>query len=407
MNQETIESLIQIYKNLKEEQAKLKSEGINDYNLITSLLKKSDEVRVHSRFLKSMLNPKGLHYRGPDFLELFLNLYIPEGKRPNAAQCSVYAEKDKIDLLIEDGEKYVIIENKIYAADQPFQITRYIDIVLKKEASPENITVVYLSLNGKDPSSVITSDNPSPSCGGFEIKKNAGKNHLAWLDDKEMNLKFEKLQILKDIEIPLINLSYTADISRWIDECLKSLLEGPANENTDNIVFALNEYKNVLKMFGPKKGYKKMPDFLQKIDEFILNNKDRQDDLYDTMAGSYRCFEEHASKRLVDALRQEFSDIKITSNHGDGELEKAVKDWIKRTGTKDEWRDVKLELESKTKCVLLLGVVNAYLTDQDGKVDPEKSERIDLPVRDVLKGAQQLNEFIEHVKCAHQKFLSK
>ena len=40
MNQETIESLIQIYKNLKEEQAKLKSQGINDYNLITSLLKK-------------------------------------------------------------------------------------------------------------------------------------------------------------------------------------------------------------------------------------------------------------------------------------------------------------------------------------------------------------------------------
>ena len=40
-------------------QNKQKSRGLNDYNIFTSLLKANDEVRLHSRFIYSLLNPEG------------------------------------------------------------------------------------------------------------------------------------------------------------------------------------------------------------------------------------------------------------------------------------------------------------------------------------------------------------
>jgi len=47
------------YKNFKELQKRQKRRGLNDFNLLTTVLKYSDEVRVHSRIIVELLNPKG------------------------------------------------------------------------------------------------------------------------------------------------------------------------------------------------------------------------------------------------------------------------------------------------------------------------------------------------------------
>jgi hypothetical protein len=53
-----------------------KARGINDYSLLASVLDVNDEVRLHSRFLYSLLDPRGNHYQGGLFLELFLKVSV-------------------------------------------------------------------------------------------------------------------------------------------------------------------------------------------------------------------------------------------------------------------------------------------------------------------------------------------
>lgn len=125
------------YRSLKADNKRRKQEGMHDYSLIASMLKPSNEVTLHSRFLCSMLDPKGVHYQGGTFLELFLN-ELPEriwgqnGVRIDPERARVLREKNSIDILIHDGERALIIENKINAPDQSHQISRYIGCVQKK-----------------------------------------------------------------------------------------------------------------------------------------------------------------------------------------------------------------------------------------------------------------------------------
>jgi hypothetical protein len=126
-----------------ERQVQQKSRGLNDYNIFTSLLKVHDEVRLHSRFLHSLLNPDGAHYQGPLFLELFLDVIGLSDFGLDPHQASVFVEHDNIDLYITDGERHVIIENKIWAEDQPDQIIRYIHSIAQ-----DGIDLVTDTLNG-------------------------------------------------------------------------------------------------------------------------------------------------------------------------------------------------------------------------------------------------------------------
>lgn len=50
------------------------------------------------------------------------------------------------------GKKHLIIENKINAPDGDTQISRYIETIKDKGVEYENIAVVYLSVNKREPS---------------------------------------------------------------------------------------------------------------------------------------------------------------------------------------------------------------------------------------------------------------
>ena len=114
-----------------------------NYNVFNVLKLHTDEVRLHSRFIGDLLNPKGKHGRGGVFLELFLeqiqtSLNGNMEKNFSSENAKVYIEKSiglindekteggQIDLMIEDIQhNRIIIENKIYAIDQPKQLLRY------------------------------------------------------------------------------------------------------------------------------------------------------------------------------------------------------------------------------------------------------------------------------------------
>ena len=68
---------IQFFETVKgflEKQQKQRERGLNDYNLLTTVLNEHDEVRLHSRVIGSLLDVNGLHYQKELFLELFLEI---------------------------------------------------------------------------------------------------------------------------------------------------------------------------------------------------------------------------------------------------------------------------------------------------------------------------------------------
>jgi len=117
-------------KKFKTIQAQQKEEGLNDFNLLTTVRKYHDEVYLHSAMIGTLLNPDEKHYQNTLFLEMFLKVIGLEKWGLNLNTICVRIEYKNIDLYITDGTKHIIIENKIFAEDQPCQVTKYINIIV-------------------------------------------------------------------------------------------------------------------------------------------------------------------------------------------------------------------------------------------------------------------------------------
>lgn len=155
----------------KTQQEEKRKRGEN-FNIFRVLGLSTSEVRLHSAFLAELLNPNGDHGLGDHFLKSFINNVIR--KRCdftfdyNSAKVYVeyfignvssdYKEGGRIDLLIRDQKGHaIIVENKIYAGDQPWQMYRYNMYARKSEGlSCEQYVLLYLTLHGSEPSEEST-----------------------------------------------------------------------------------------------------------------------------------------------------------------------------------------------------------------------------------------------------------
>ena len=136
MDYEVLFSKLKCFKEAQEEQ---KKRGLNNYNILSTVLASHDEVRLHSRMLHSFLDPNGEHYQGTLFLDLFLKELNQESFPFNTNACQVYKEYQNIDLYLTDGYYHIIIENKLYACDQDEQIQSYVEKIQNKGAKQDKI----------------------------------------------------------------------------------------------------------------------------------------------------------------------------------------------------------------------------------------------------------------------------
>lgn len=117
---------------------------------------------THSAFIAELLNPCGCHGEG----SLFLDIFIEELSKIktvifNSNTAKVCIEKDfgperenedghfggRIDIYLRDDKgSVIVIENKVYAGDQDFQLERYYNSTEKKA------DIIYLTLDGRKPS---------------------------------------------------------------------------------------------------------------------------------------------------------------------------------------------------------------------------------------------------------------
>ena len=103
-----------------------------------------------------VLNPKGTHGLKSKFLESFIqtlgtNFIIEEfNYETSRVRTEHSTEEGRIDILIEDDQnKAIIIENKIYAGDQPEQLKRYDKYA---QVYSKGYQILYLTLWGTDAS---------------------------------------------------------------------------------------------------------------------------------------------------------------------------------------------------------------------------------------------------------------
>jgi hypothetical protein len=130
------------------------------FNLFKVLGVAYDEVRTHSALLANLLDPRGSHAQGTLFLERFLKLCAlesPEVAVPLASIPSggwiVETEKSTsqglLDLVVSSprlGVLYVI-ENKIWAGEQPQQLSRY-SVWLHQQTGYPHRALFYLTPEG-------------------------------------------------------------------------------------------------------------------------------------------------------------------------------------------------------------------------------------------------------------------
>ncbi|MCT7627690.1 PD-(D/E)XK nuclease family protein [Aliarcobacter butzleri] len=220
----------------KEKQQKQKERGLNDYNLLTTVLNEHDEVRLHSRVIGSLLDINGLHYQKELFLEKFVEILKITEFNFDIHESKLFLEYQNIDLYLTDGIKHIIIENKIYADDQKNQIKRYYEIIKgeNKDLEYNDILIIYLSIDRLQPSNY--------SLGNLTI------------EDKYIFDNTEKIAIFK-------NINYKNEILNWLDNCLYEI------QNITNLNESIQQYKNVVEKITNK--YKEK---VMSIKEFLLEN---------------------------------------------------------------------------------------------------------------------------------------
>jgi len=169
------------------------------FNIFSTLLKETDEVRLHTRFIHCLLDPNGTHDCGSLFLDLFFQTLTTEGvldrngnallnesdQKPvdfkhlsHGRQWTVHKEASRsphgqIDLLLESSGFFgIAIENKIHAGEQENQLSGYGNY-LRSRYEENFFHLIYLTLDGK----------PGTTAGDHQYLRISYERHvLHWLE---------------------------------------------------------------------------------------------------------------------------------------------------------------------------------------------------------------------------------
>lgn len=234
--------LLKCAGNIIETQKKDAKNSESEFNIFKITGIATDEVKV-CRMLAEIIKPNGTHNRGTFFLSSFMKKVLSlDISDDEINQTRVYVEYHtefdrRIDIALITPHRFIPIEVKIYAADQPRQCRDYYDFALAQHKTEES-KVYYLTLDGHLP-------HKDGTVGLTPIKDNN-----AVIGYKE-----------------IIPLSFGDDICEWLLWCLEQ------KEVSENPMIELNlrQFTDVLERISGRMD-RKMKD---SISECISNSKQR------------------------------------------------------------------------------------------------------------------------------------
>tara|TARA_A100000171_G_scaffold51561_1_gene66277 strand:- start:3176 stop:4456 length:1281 start_codon:yes stop_codon:yes gene_type:complete len=135
---------------------------VQNPNILKTLFSTHDEVRLHTPMIGWLMDPDENHGLREEPLAQFLMLLGVEIERSQLAGARVWCERafpdlGRVDLLLQFSGGYLVIENKLHAADQEAQLWRYQEVL--RHLSPDgDCYLFYLTLEGSEPSDVSVND---------------------------------------------------------------------------------------------------------------------------------------------------------------------------------------------------------------------------------------------------------
>lgn len=179
-----------------------------NFNIFHILSVHHDEVRTHSALLANLLSPHGSHAQGAHFLEGFLRHCYDHLERfpipplplvPNQWQVSAeeHTVHGNLDLVIRSPQQgyLIVIENKIWAAEQPEQLARYSEwLILLQRQYPQQ-ALLFLTPHG----------HRAYSNGDFGYQRLSYRDHLVpWLEASLTGVEAPRLHIVLTQYLDLI-----------------------------------------------------------------------------------------------------------------------------------------------------------------------------------------------------------
>lgn len=157
-----LRNLFTEFQNLDKRLEPLRKLEAPKYNLFEILNISHLEAKVHTPFLGNLLRPWGSHHQGAVFLHSFLEKVASRPKWVEGLQNVRIIEEQNTgngfaDIVIRgrnsEGPFGIVIENKIYAGDQPQQLERYQQYLeYTLELPAERCLLIYLAPHRKRPS---------------------------------------------------------------------------------------------------------------------------------------------------------------------------------------------------------------------------------------------------------------
>lgn len=187
---------------INEQEYKIRKSG-GKFNLLEAANINNKEVKM-CRILAELLNPSGTHYSGCLFLKSFildvLNISMTDDELLSANVSAEYVidESRRIDIVIQTTVRFIPIEVKIYAADQPKQCSDYYYFA-QRQNKKYPCKVYYLTLDG----------------------------HLP--------------QDAEEVQDKVVPISFRNDICVWLDKSLEMISDKP------ELYYAVKQYNDALK----------------------------------------------------------------------------------------------------------------------------------------------------------------
>jgi hypothetical protein len=216
-----------------------------NFNIFSILKLQSDEVRLHSRLLGELLNPYGSHEKNELFLELFLTTIglIKDYSKEQLRKATVIVEENignisddyskggRIDLVIKfpEHKREIVIENKIYADDQPNQLGRYYH-------EYPNAHLIYLTPLERKPKPESIGNKLNPEyikCITYKIEI---KNWLELCHEKSSNFPMLR-EILNQYLYTIKNITNQSMNENMSNEIINRIVSNPESIKAANVVF--------------------------------------------------------------------------------------------------------------------------------------------------------------------------
>lgn len=239
-----------------------------NFNIFSIMSMESDEVFTHSALITELLNPKGSHGMGGDFLKEFYKIVLQEEFTLKLEELVCVKEEHigfrneeqtsggRLDIVLKDFQQNgFVIENKIYAGEQINQLLRY------KNKYP-NAKLLYLTLYGES-SKQVSSDG-----------------------------------------VEYTSISYENDIKNWIEECTKLSFNKPIIRET------LQQYSNLIKKLTHQTANKEMK---EKVIEIINENFEASQEIYNNFLAALRL----KQLELLNFTSEKFNEEMIKNLWGD------------------------------------------------------------------------------------------